>query len=956
MPYVTMTKDFSEVKKPIVAGMTGRQIICFSAAIALGLPVYLMTKDRIGTTYAALLMFAVMLPAFFAAQYTKDGLPFEKHLKYFIETKFIRNTERPYQTNNLYDLMMRQSELDREVERILLENGNISIKEIKDNPKAKAGRNVPLNRNRKVIVPENGPVSRKTKRELEKAVKKAKRSGKIPESAQDSIPYRIPYEDGVFESAENYFTKTVAFDDVTYQLLDREDKNQIFECWCDLINYFDSTIHFQLSYYNQEIDKDEYAKDFKIPYQDDKFNLVRREYSDMQLNQLARGTNDIRKERYLTYGIRADDYKAARIRLEKVTTAVQKNLMKFNCKSRPLDGYERLKLLHQIFHPGTKEKLLWNWDLPVNTGLSSKDFIAPSSFDFKSGPRLDAARYFRVGDRIGAAYYIKIMAADLEDRVIADLLALNRNMMINLHVDVYEQTKALTIVKEELADIQQLKVREQKKAVQGGYDMDILPPDLVMYEEAATKLTQDLQKRNERLMNTTITVILTAKTKKELDELEFECNGVLTPYQCSLVKLDNRQEQGYMSALPLGNNMIEIKRSLTTTNKAIFIPFTTEELFTPHGQYYGMNALSNNIISANRKNLLNPNGLVFGKPGSGKTFFVKREILDVFLKTTDDRLIIDPEGEYKYLVRLLGGQVIKISLNSKNFINPMHINLQVDNRDDKEYDPISAKCNFVISFCELILGNRATLNKKEISVLDNCCQKIYTEYAMNPDPEKMPVLGDLYEALLNQKNRAKQIGEDLAMALERYVTGSLSYFNNRTNVDINNRLVCFDLKEIDKNQRDLAMLIIQESIWDRVAENRSKKAYTWVDIDEFHVLLRNPMTAAYSVDMWKRFRKWGGIPTGITQNVKDLFKSAEIQNILDTTDFIVMLNQAGDDARILADHLDISDDEMSYIKTGEYGKGLLFAGNTKIPFVDEFPKNTLAYKVMTTRPNETLAS
>ena len=955
MPYVTMTKDFSEVKKPLVAGLTARQIVCFLAAVVIGIPIYLAAKGKIGTTNATLLMFAVMVPEFIIAQYTKDGLPFEKHLKYFIETRFIRNTERPYKTINIYDLMNRQAELDKEVERILLGN-KVSIKEIKENPNAKIGKNSPRKSGERIVIPSTGSLDRKTKRDLEKAVKKAKKNGNIPESAQETIPYKVPYEDGIFESADNYFTKTIAFDDVTYQLLDREDKNQIFEAWCDLINYFDSTIHFQLSYCNQEIDKEEYAKDFKIPLQGNDFDLVRKEYSDMQLNQLAKGTNDIRKERYLTYGVKADDYKASRIRLEKITTAVQKHLMKFGCKSRCLDGYERLKLLHQIFHPATREKFLWNFDMPVNTGLSSKDFIAPSSFDFKFSPKLDASKYFRVGDRIGGAYYIKIMASDLEDRVIADLLAMNHNMMINLHVDVYEQGKALNIVKTELSDIQQMKVREQRKAVESGYDMDILPPDLVMYEEAATKLTQDLQKRNERLMNTTITVILTAKNKKELDEYEFECNGVLAPYQCYLIKLDNRQEQGYMSALPLGNNSIEIKRSLTTTNKAIFIPFTTEELFTPHGQYYGMNALSNNLISATRKALLNPNGLVFGKPGSGKTFFVKREILDVFLKTEDDRLIIDPEGEYKYLVRLLGGQVIKISLNSPYHINPMHINFTLQNKEDTDYDPIAAKTNFVISFCELILGNKSTLTKKEIGVIDSCCQEIYLEYAKNPIPEEMPILEDLYNSLLNRKGRAKQIGEDLAMALERYVTGSLSYFNHRTNVDINNRLVCFDLKEIDKNQRDLAMLIIQECIWDRVAENRTKKAFTWVDIDEFHVLLRNPLTAAYSVDIWKRFRKWGGIPTGITQNVKDLFKSAEIQNILDTTDFIVMLNQAGDDARILAEHLDISDDEMSYIKTGEYGKGLLFAGNTKIPFIDDFPKNTLSYKVMTTKPTETLVS
>lgn len=933
MPFVTMTKDFSEVRKPVAAGLTLRQLLCFGIAGMIGIPVYLLTKDKIGTTGATILMFILMIPEFIFAQYMKDGMPLEKHLKFFVETRFIRNTERPYKTQNIYDLM-EQKKNALEVEKLLL-------------------REEDADKNEKFRIPLNGPIDRRTKKELEKAVRKAYRTGKIPESAQETIPYRIAYEDGIFESAKDYFTRTIAFDDVTYQLLDREEKEQIFECWCDFLNYFDSTIHFQFSYFNQEVNKEKYAEKFRIPYQDDKFNVVRKEYSDMQLSQLAKGTNDIQKERYLTFGIKAENYKAAKIRLEKIATAVQKNFIRFGCKSRVLDGYNRLKILYNIFNPGTKEKFLWNWNMPINTGLSSKDFIAPSSFDFKQSKKLDAARYFGVGDRIGAAYYVKIMAEDLEDRIIADLLSVNSSIMINIHADVYEQTKALKLVKNELSEMQRLKVKEQKKAVQNGYDMDILPPDLVAYEEGAQKLVQNLQKKNERLFNATITVVLTAKTKKILDELEFECNGILSPYQCSLVKLDNRQEQGYMSALPLGNNSIEIKRSLTTTNKAILIPFTTEELFNPNGQYYGMNALSNNMISTSRKWLLNPNGLVFGKPGSGKTFFVKREILDVFLKTNDDIFIIDPEGEYRLLVSVLGGQVIKISVNSTNYINPMHINLTADNSNDKDYDPIASKCNFVISFCELILGNKATLDKKEISVIDSCCLEIYDKYAKNPVLEEMPILEDLYNALLNRKGKAKPIGENLAMAMERYVTGSLSYFNHRTNVDIYNRVVCYDLKDMDKNQRDLSMLMVQESTWDRVAQNRGNK-YTWVNIDEFHVLLRNPMTAAYSVDMWKRFRKWGGIPTGITQNVKDLFKSAEIENILDTTDFIVMLNQAGDDARILADHLDISDDEMSYIKTGEHGKGLLFAGNTKVPFVDEFPKNTLAYKVMTTKPDEAL--
>lgn len=592
--------------------------------------------------------------------------------------------------------------------------------------------------------------------------------------------------------------------------------------------------------------------------------------------------------------------------------------------------------------------------MPVHTGLCSKDFIAPDSFSFKSGPELNASRYFRVGDRVGAVSYIQIFASDMEDRIIADMLNMNSSLWITIHADNIPRKKALDIAKNNVINIQAMIQSEQKGAVKGGWDMDLLPPELQTYKDAGDKLYSDLQRKDEKMYNAVITVVQTAATRKELEDNIFELNGILASYQCRLIRLSNRQEQGYMSSLPLGNNMIDVSRTFTTTDMAIFIPFTTKELFNQNGQYYGMNTLSNNVIMVNRKKLVNPNGLVFGMPGFGKTFFIKREILDVFLKTTDDRLIIDPEGEYKHLVTLLGGQVIRVALNSSIHINPMEINLTARNESDNDYDPIASKCNFIVSMCELILGNNASLGKKETAVIDEACKNVYYRYERNPMPENMPVLEDLYNELRSMEGEKRAIGLDLSIALSRYITGSLSYFNHRSNVDIHSRLVCFDLKEMDSNQRDLTMLIIQDTIWTRVADNREKGRYTWVDIDEHHLLLRNPVTAAYSVEIWKRFRKWGGIPTGITQNIKDFFRSPEIQNILDTTNFIVMLNQAGDDAKLLAEHLDLSEEEEAYIKTGEQGKGLLWVEQAKVPFEDEFPKHTICYKVMTTKPDEAI--
>lgn len=955
MAYVNMTKDFSEVRKTISGlGITKRQLAAFLAAAAVGVPVFLLLKPLLDITYSILCMAVVAFPILFCILYKKDGMYMEHHIRYWHETHFIRNTDRPYETDNLYDLLLEQERINKEVEQIVFKGKNKEeIKKIKDSGSV---QEVKVGKHKKIYVPATGKIDPATKRELVRMVKKAKLKGEIPQSAQDTIPYKIPYPDGIFESADGYFTQTIAFDDITYQLLDNDPKNMLFERWCRLINYFDPDIHFQFNYGNMEMNKAEYSKEFIIRKQEDDFNPVRKEYSSMLIGQFSKGTNNLKKERYVTYGIHATDYRTAKLKLVKISKQLEKHLKKLGSRCRVMDGYERLELLFRIFHPATTEKLLWNFDMPVNTGLSSKDFIAPSSFSFKSGPELNATKYFRSGDRVGAVSYIKIFASDMEDRIISDILSLDSNVWVSIHADTVPREKALQLAKDNLSNVQAMIINEQKSAVASGYDMDILPPELEMYQDAGEKLYHDLQRKDEQLFNCVITVVQTAGTRKELEDNIFELNGILTPYQCRLVRLDNRQEQGYMSSLPLGNNTIEVKRTYTTTDLAIFIPFTTKELYTVNGQYYGMNSLSNNVIMVNRKKLVNPNGLVFGMPGYGKTFFVKREILDVFLKTTDDRLIIDPEGEYKWLIKLLKGQIVKIALNSSVHINPMEINLFSQNENDKEYDPISAKCNFIVSMCELILGNKALLGKKEIAVIDEACKNVYFRYAKDPTPEKMPILEDLYNELRDMKGEQEkaEIGRDLSIALSRYVTGSLSYFNHRSNVDINSRLVCFDLKEMDANQRDLTMLIIQETIWDRVATNREKGRFTWVDIDEFHLLLRNPMTAAYSVEIWKRFRKWGGIPTGITQNIKDLFRSPEIQNILDTTNMIVMLNQSGDDARLLAEHIEMSEEEVEYIKSGEPGKGLLWVEGIKVPFEDDFPKDTICYKVMTTKPNEQL--
>ena len=781
-------------------------------------------------------------------------------------------------------------------------------------------------------------LTRAEKKEIAALIRAAKGDGKA-HTAQQTIPYLAMYPDGICKVTEKKYSKSIAYDDINYQLAQADDKTAIFENWCDFLNYFDATVSVQLSFINRGTRSGGAEEVIAIPAQNDAFNSIRTEYADMLKHQLAKGNNGFVKSKYITFSVEADNLNAAKARLARIETDILNNFKVLGAAARPMTGYERLEALHSVFHPeGEPFRFSWDWLTP--SGLTTKDFIAPSSFRFGEG------RYFRMGRKIGAVSFLEILAPELNDRMLADILDLETGIVVNLHIKSIDQTEAIKTIKRKITDLDKMKIEEQKKAVRSGYDMDIIPSDLAMFGGEAKNLLQDLQSRNERMFLLTFLLVNMADTKRKLENDIFAAAGIAQKYNCALTRLDYQQEAGLLSSVPIGENLIPIQRGLTTSSTAIFIPFITQELFQQGAAlYYGLNALSSNMILCDRKRLKNPNGLILGTPGSGKSFAAKREITNAFLITDDDIIICDPEAEYYPLVRRLHGQVIRISPTSTQYVNPMDINLNYSEDDN----PLALKSDFLLSLCELVIGGKEGLMPVEKTVIDRSVRNVYRPFLAAPDPAKMPILGDLYDELLRQPEPE---AARVAAALELYVSGSLNVFNHRTNVELSNRLVCFDIKQLGKQLKKLGMLIVQDQVWNRVTINRAEKKSTRYYMDEFHLLLKEEQTAAYSVEIWKRFRKWGGIPTAITQNVKDLLSSREVENIFENSDFVLMLNQAQGDREILARQLNISPQQMKYVTHTEAGEGLIFYGNVVLPFLDRFPQNTELYRVMTTRPEE----
>lgn len=733
-------------------------------------------------------------------------------------------------------------------------------------------------------------------------------------SVEDTIPIKKIYDDGICYSLNDSYSKVICFEDINYELLDDSQRQNVFNNWGLFLNSFNKDVNIQFLYMNRKV-----KEEIEFNYLTNEFQQIREEYFDFIKSKIPNN----KREMFIIVSVKSKTLSNAKIFLERIESEIINTLLSLKIKAWSLNRVEYLSLINKFLYP--------------NDLVNKEDFY-PNVFKFQKDK-------FKMGSYFCISNHILILASELTDRFLTDILSINENIFVSIHLKSINQVDAIKKVKTKNSDIQKMVIDSQQKAIRSGYDIDILPIDLTTFGKEVKILLNDLQDRDVKLFEFSITIMALDKSNKKLQDAISKVSSICNKYNCTLKVLDYMQEDGFLSVMPIGINKSKFKRdTMTTTGVSAFMPFKTKDLFQD-GFYYGVNPLSKNLIIVDRKNLKNPNGLILGTPGSGKSFSAKREIVNSILLSDDDIVICDPESEYNSLVKLFNGEIIKVSAKSKDYLNPLDIDINCDDIDDV----IKDKSNCIMSILDLVVDGGLTAIER--SIIDRCLPRIYHKYFENPIPINVPILQDLYNALIEHEG---DVGKKLATEMAIYVTGTLNVFNHHSNVDLSKKLICFDTKDLNQLKK-IGMIIVQEQVWNKVSKNRNIGRSTRYYIDEFHLLLKDVQTASYSAEMWKRFRKWGGIPTGITQNTKDLLASKEIENIFDNTDFILMCNQAGSDKDFLTKKLNLSQAQVKYITNANAGSGLLFYGDTLIPYtddVDDFYKDTILYKNMTTKLDE----
>lgn len=785
-----------------------------------------------------------------------------------------------------------------------------------------------------------------------------------PKSCQQTLKYKYMFQNGICQVNDTFYSKMLKFSDINYQVAQRDEQIDIFSKYCEILNYFDPKINIQITVHNRRIDKDEFKNQMSLNMLNDDKDELRQEYNKMLENKALQGQNSIIREKYITFGLEAENYESAYPALMRIETDLTTQFKNLGCDVMTISGSDRLTHMNSILNPS--EPLKFDYDMLIGTGLTTKDFIAPYFFDFN----IENKRImFEFGDFFGQVLMIKKFPTDLSDKLLNALSEVPCNTTINIHTNSMENSKAMEMVRTKLAFMEQDKMHRQQKLMQQMTDPDMIPQHLKRHIEETNLLIDDMQNKNQRLFKGSILVFTSAKTLEELKENVEKLKGIARSASCELMPVSCEQEAGLNATLPLAKNDIKIRRTLTTASQAIFIPFTTQELFDEGGMYYGLNALSRNLIFFNRKGLKNPAGFVLGTPGSGKSFATKRELVNILLNSSEDEvLVIDPESEYGNLCKNFGGEVIRIANDTSTYFNPLDITMDYSGGDDDEDEyvtlgfketsknPLSFKTEFIFSLLDVIVTkeNGMGLSGAERTLVDKTLANTYENYFKNPK-SGMPTLIDFCVEL--QKVKAPELQfekENLLKILGLYTTGSFNLFAHKTNVDINNRFVVYDIKELGDQIKTLGMLVILDQIWNRVTTNRLIGRRTWIVVDEAHLLFSNPFSAQFLSSLWKRARKYGGICTGITQNVEDLLESDLARKMLSNSEYIMMLNQATTDRNKLGQLLNISPTQLGFVTNSGAGQGLLFAGNSIIPFIDKFPNDTKLYQMMTTKLEEVI--
>ena len=755
---------------------------------------------------------------------------------------------------------------------------------------------------------------------------------KIPKTIQDVIPIQRIWKDGIFLVEKNKYSYTFKFSDINYAVASKEDKEAMFLDYSELLNSFDNGATTKITIALRRINKKEFEKNILLPFKEDGLDIYRYEYNQMLLDK-AVDSNGIIREIYLTISVVKKSYEEAKNYFRRVSSDIIKHLAKLGSKCVELNAEEKLRVLHDFYRIGEESNYNLNLSDLIKKGHNFKDYICPDGFSFKSD-------YFEMGDKFGRVFFLKEYASYLKDNFITELTDMNQNLMLSLDVIPVPTDEAVREVENRLLGVETNITNWQRKQNANNNFSAMIPYDMELQRKESKEFLDDLTTRDQRMMFVNLTFVITADSKEQLEAITETIMITARKHLCQIAILRYQQLNGLNTALPIGVRKIDNLRTFTTESLATLTPFRVQEIMDKGGIFYGVNAISNNLIMVNKSNLLNQSSFLLGVPGSGKSFAAKELITFLSLSTNDDILICDPEGEYSELVKAMGGEVINISASSKDHVNAMDM---TEGYGDG-INPVIDKSEFILSLFEQLY--KKGLGPKQKSIIDRCTALVYEDYNKTG---VVPTLMTLREKLQEQKEKE---AKELALSLELFTNGSLNVFSHETNVNTNCRIISYDIYKLGKQLKTMGLLVITDAMINRVSENFKKKKRTHIFIDEFHVLFANEYSATFFNSAWRQFRKRNAYPTAITQNVEYLLSSIDASTMLSNSEFIIMLNQASSDRKQLAHLLNISDEQMSYISKKTPGCGLIKYGSSLVPFKNEFPKDTRLYKLMTTKPDD----